>query len=364
MNTAEVVLVTGGLGPTTDDRTRGVVAHLLGAELLEDPGLLERLKDRFRARGFEALPQGSEAMAMVPTEATVLPNPVGTAPGLVMEAPNGGLCILVPGVPREMKGIFGHEVEPLLASRFRGRLGGVVHKVIHTFGVPESVLQEELNTLLPDDLGQVSLAYLPDSVGVRLRLSARPAPGAGPPEEELARVEALMDPVLSRYRYEADSGDLAEAVGVALRTRGETLAVAESCTAGLVSKRITDIPGSSDYFLGGVVAYENRVKVDVLGVREEAIHAKGVVSKEVAEAMASGVASTMGASVGVGITGIAGPGGGSEGKPVGTVCYAVVGSLGSEVRQERFLGDRQAIRERAAQAVLGLVLRVVEGRSV
>jgi nicotinamide-nucleotide amidase len=363
MRVADVVVVTGGLGPTPDDRTRPAVAHLLGADLLMDQGLLARLRERFRTRGYEVPPRGSEAMALIPRGARLLPNPVGTAPGLAMDALEGSLCVLLPGVPREMKGIFSEEVEPLLTSRYSDRLGGVVHRVIHTFGVPESVLMEELGEVLPDDLGPVSLAYLPDSVSVRLRLTARPAPGAQGPEEALARVESIMEPVLSRYRYEAKTGDLAEAVGAALRSRGEALAVAESCTGGLVSKRITDVPGSSDYFLGGVVAYENRVKVDVLGVREEFIQTRGVVSEVVAEAMATGVMREMGASVGVGVTGIAGPGGGSQEKPVGTVCYAVVGADRSEVRRETFLGDRRAIRERAAHAVLGLILQVVEGRS-
>lgn len=222
---------------------------------------------------------------------------------------------------------------------------------------------EELGEVLPDDLGSVSLAYLPDSVSVRLRLTAWPAPGSEGPAEAIEGVESLMEPVLSRYRYEAVTGDLAEAVGDALRRRGDTLAVAESCTGGLVSKRITDIPGSSAYFLGGVVAYENRVKIDTLGVPEESIQVHGVVSESVAEAMAVGVAKKMGSTVGVGVTGIAGPGGGSEEKPVGTVCYSVAGNGGSETCRETFLGDRRAIRERAAHAVLGLLLRVVEGRS-
>jgi nicotinamide-nucleotide amidase len=361
MSGSEVTLVTGGLGPTPDDRTRGSVAHLMGCELVTDPLLLERLRDRFLARGFSVLPKGSEAMAAVPEGSRVLPNPVGTAPGLALEEAEGSLCILLPGVPREMKGIFGKEVEPLLRSRFGDRLGGVVHRVIHTFGVPESVLMEELEALLPEDLGPVSLAYLPDPVSVRLRLTARPTVASPEPAEELRRVEALMEPVLSRYRYDAVSGDLAEAVGAALRRRGETLAVAESCTGGLISKRITDIPGSSEYFLGGVVAYDNEMKIRVLGVQDEIIRAKGVVSREVAEAMAVGAARHLGASVGVGITGIAGPGGGSDEKPVGTVCYSVVKGERTETRSETFLGDRSAIRQRAAHAALGLVLRTVQG---
>ena len=159
-----------------------------------------------------------------------------------------------------------------------------------------------------------------------------------------------------------ESGDLAEAIGAALLRAGDTLAVAESCTGGLISKRLTDCPGSSRYFLGGVVAYANQVKVGILGVEEELIRHDGVVGVAVAKAMAVGVARELQASVGIGVTGIAGPGGGSPERPVGTVCYAV--SLGGETvaRKELFLGNREAVRERAAEATLGLLLRLLEGR--
>ncbi len=170
------------------------------------------------------------------------------------------------------------------------------------------------------------------------------------------------EPVLSRHRYEAGSGDLAEAVGTALLRGGDTLAVAESCTGGLISKLMTDLPGSSRYFLGGVVAYSNEVKARILGVDEELFERDGVVSEAVAEAMAVGVAQRLGASVGVGVTGIAGPDGGSLEKPVGTVSYSV--SLGGKPESQRalFLGDREAVRAQAAHAALGLLLRLLDGR--
>jgi nicotinamide-nucleotide amidase len=368
LDLAEVVLVTGGLGPTPDDLTREAVAALLGVPLALDPDLLERLKARFRTRGYLDLPEGSQAMAQVPRGGTVLPNPRGAAPGLAMEDPKGNLCILLPGVPREMKGLFGQGVDPLLKGRFRSRLVPAVHRVIHTFGVPESVLAEEVQELLPDRLDAVTLAYLPDLLGVRLRLTARGQPGAGPvaaasqAETNLQEVEDLLEPVLSRYRYEADSGDLAEAVGTALIRHGETLAVAESCTGGLISKRMTDLPGSSRYFHGGVVAYANEVKTGFLGVDGGLIERDGVVSESVAKAMAVGVAQKLNTSVGIGVTGIAGPGGGSAEKPVGTVFLAV--SVGGETvaRREVLLGDREAVRGRAAHAALGLLLRILKER--
>ncbi|MFH1765743.1 MAG: CinA family nicotinamide mononucleotide deamidase-related protein [Gemmatimonadota bacterium] len=362
LEVAEVVLVTGGLGPTPDDLTREAVAGLLGFPLETDPDLLDGLKARFRARGYGELPEGSRAMADVPQGGIVLPNSHGAAPGLAMENREGKLCILLPGVPREMKGIVGDEVGPFLRKRYSTRLRPAVHRVVHTFGVPESVLASEIRGLLPSDLGGVSLAYLPDLLGVRLRLTVRESEGPADAEASLRRVEELLDPVLSRYRYEAKTGDLTEAVGAALLRTGHTLAIAESCTGGLVCKRVTDLPGSSRYFLGGVVAYADEVKAGVLGVGRELIRRNGVVSEAVAEAMAVGVARELEASVGVGVTGIAGPGGGSPGKPVGTVCYAI--SLCGKVqgRRELFLGNREAVRERAAHAVLGLLLRLLDGR--
>lgn len=362
LETAEVVLVTGGLGPTPDDLTREAVAELLGISLDLDPGLLEKLKTRFRARGYAELPEESQSMAEVPRGGTVLPNPHGAAPGLAMESPEGRLCILLPGVPKEMRGIFGQGVEPLLRKRLSTRLSPARHRMIHTFGVPESVLASEIREVLPADLGDVSLAYLPDLLGLRLRLTARGTGGEADAEASLQGMEDLLDPVLTKYRYEAKSGDLAEAVGTALLRTGDTLAVAESCTGGLISKRMTDLPGSSRYFLGGVVAYANEVKTGVLGVDEGLIRKDGVVGEAVAKALAEGVARKLEASVGMGVTGIAGPDGNTPGKPVGTVCYAV--SLGGETvaRREVFPGNREAVRERAGHAALALLLRLLEGR--
>jgi nicotinamide-nucleotide amidase len=261
-----------------------------------------------------------------------------------------------------MRGIVREEVETLLSRRYSSRLRPTVHRVVHTFGVPESILASEIRELLPLDLMGVSLAYLPDLLGVRLRLTARASAGAADAKESLRRVEELLDPVLSRYRFESDSGDLTEALGGALLRAGHTLAIAESCTGGLVSKRVTDLPGSSRYFLGGVVAYADEVKAGVLGVNREVIRRDGVVSEAVAESMAVGVARELKASVGIGVTGIAGPGGGSPEKPVGTVCYAISLCGKAQSRRERFLGDREAVRERAAHAVLGLLLRGLDGR--
>lgn len=356
LDVAELVVVTGGLGPTPDDLTRESVAREFGVSLEVDAGLMDALEARYRAMGRGPVPEAVRKMARVPLGGAALQNPRGTAPGLVFKAGEGGLCILLPGVPPEMRAIFREGVAPLLRDRSGHRLRPVMNRVIHTFGVPESVLMEEVEKVLPEDLGPVAMAYLPDPLSVRLRISAR---GEDPEESRahLERVEGILEPVLSRYRFESGTGDLAEAVGWALRKHGLTLAVAESCTGGLLAKRMTDIPGSSEYFLGGVVAYDNAVKEGILGLPRDLIDEVGAVSEEVAGRMAAAVAGKLGASVGAGITGIAGPGGGTPEKPVGTVWYAVHLDGRTLSRRDVFPGDRELIRERAAQATMGLLLR-------
>ena len=206
------------------------------------------------------------------------------------------------------------------------------------------------------------MAYLPDRLGVRVRLSARGEEGTDEAHARLQVAQAILDPVLSKYRYEAESGDLAEAVGHALVQSGNTLAVAESCTGGLLAKRLTDYPGSSRFLVGGVVAYANEVKAEILGIEEALIGKHGVVSEPVAKGMAAGVSRLLNTTLGMGVTGIAGPGGGSPEKPVGTVCYAVSFDGETMARRERFLGDREAVRDRAAHAALGFLLRLLRER--
>ncbi len=234
----------------------------------------------------------------------------------------------------------------------------VYHRVIHTTGVAESRLAELLEDALPDDLGPVSLAYLPDLRGVDLRLTAK-----GTSEDEAAealdRVEATVGPVVEKWRFEAESGDVVESLSAALRRTGRRLALAESCTGGLIAKRITDLAGASDVFLGGVVAYDNSVKAALLGVSPEDLEREGAVSEIVARQMALGVKARFGADAAVGITGVAGPGGGTEEKPVGTVWLAVVVDDEVQARRLSLVGDRSAIRERAAQEALSRLHRLI-----
>lgn len=358
LHTNDLVIVTGGLGPTEDDQTRETVAHILGRRLVRDDSVLDDVRARFEAAGRTELPESSLSQADVPEGAEVMRNSRGTAPGLLLHH-EGRRVVLLPGVPSEMKGL----VEDHLLPRLEREIGlrpDAAHRTVHTTGIPESALADALEPALaalpPALLDGVDLAWLPDREGVDLRFTFR---GLAANEVD-ARFGALVDalgPVLDPWRYESPRGDLADAVVGALRESGRTIAVAESCTGGWVMRRLTDHPGASDVVLGGVVAYANEVKVEQLGVPAGAIEAHGAVSEEVAHAMASGVAERFGASTSVSITGVAGPGGGSPEKPVGTVWIGTVLDGRAEAARHRFPGDRDSVRARAAQAALAALYR-------
>jgi nicotinamide-nucleotide amidase len=358
---ADLVFVTGGLGPTPDDMTRDVVAELLGLPLVEDHEVLDRIRARYRDAGMGEVPEANRRLAQVPKGARKLANPHGTAPGLAMETEGGAIVVLLPGVPRELRGIFLGDVDALITERFGRRLPPLHLHVVHTTGIPESRLAQRVAERLPEGTAPASLAFLPDVRGVDLRFTMR---GLSHEEAEghIRVLEDTLRDVLDPWRFSAASGDLAEAVAGALRVRGEVLAVAESCTGGLVMKRLTDFPGASDVLVGGVVAYANAVKVDVLGVDAGVLDREGAVSEAMARRMALGVARRLGAQTGIGVTGVAGPGGGTEAKPVGTVWYAAALNDRSVAMMERFPGDRESVRERAAQAALFLLLRLLDGR--
>jgi nicotinamide-nucleotide amidase len=274
---------------------------------------------------------------------------------------DGSVVVLLPGVPREFMGIVTGALVPYLKERFADRMAPVHMRTIRTTGLPESALAQRVGDVLPGGTGPVRLAFLPDERGVDLRMSCFGLPG----NEAVARLDALeavLAPVVAPWRFEAESGDLVEAVSAALLRTGRTVALAESCTGGLMAKRLTDAPGASQLFRGGVVAYENAVKEALLGVDGTDLERDGAVSEAVVRQMALGVARRMGAEVGVGVTGVAGPGGGTDEKPVGTVWYAVAVDGHVEARLERFSGDRSAVRERAAQAAFFLLLRLLEDR--
>lgn len=349
------VLTTGGLGPTRDDITKHVVSELLGMPLAFDEAIWAELLARWQRIG--RIPSDSNrTQAMVPRGATVLPNRWGTAPGLWIPSPRGTV-IMLPGVPHEMRNLLDHEVVPRLLDQG----GGVIRsRTVRTAGVPESVLGERLDPL-EAELAPLSLAYLPDVAGVDLRLTAWQLP-ASEADARLAAGVARLREVAGQWIYGEGDDDLAAVLLAAARAAGRRIAVAESCTGGLLGGRITAIPGSSDCFLGGVIAYHDAVKTELLGVEAELIARHGAISGEVAEAMVRGVAERTGADLALSITGIAGPAGGSEEKPVGTVWFGVWDCNKVTSVRVGFPGTRFEIRARAVQAGLGKLLELVVSR--
>ena len=353
------VLTTGGLGPTRDDVTKTVVAELLGRPLRLDDALLRGLEERFRRLGRWPMPDVNRSQAMIPEEATVLPNPRGTAPGLWIDGERG-LVVLLPGVPREMRGLLVEEVLPRLVAR-QTRTGGatavVLSRSVRTTGIPESALAERL-TGVEEEIAPLTLAYLPSEDGVDLRVTA----WALPREDAERRLEAAATLVRSRggdHCYGDDGADLAAVVLDAVRARRGRLAVAESCTGGLLGARLTAVPGASDVFVGGVVAYANGVKTDLLGVPSDIVEQHGAVSEETVRAMAAGAQRVFNAYCALAVTGIAGPSGGTPEKPVGTVWLAAAAGENVRALKRIFPGDREEIRRRGAQAALDLLRRLL-----
>lgn len=354
------VITTGGLGPTRDDITKQVVADLFHAPLELDNAYLEELRQRFERFGRGPMSEKNRSQAEIPRGATKLVNRWGTAPGLWLEG-EPGIVVMLPGVPREMRGLLADEVLPRIRKRVADQTGKQAlvtrSRVLRTTGISESSLADVLDGV-EEAIAPLTLAFLPTVAGVDLRLTAWEMEG-GASETRLGRAVDLLLPRLGSRYYASDDGDLAAVLLEALGGAGHRLAVAESCTGGLVGGRLTAVPGSSAVFIGGVVAYDDRVKEDILGVPKAILEAHGAVSEAVATAMADGVATRFGTAAAVAVTGIAGPGGGTEEKPVGTVCIA--GRVGDAQRVVRRVipGDREGIRQRSAQAALDLLRGLV-----
>ena len=349
------VITTGGLGPTRDDMSKHVVAELLGLSLQFDDAVWDAVLARYRRFG-RVPAESNRSQALVPAGAVALPNQWGTAPGLWIDSPRGTV-VMLPGVPLEMRMLTEHEVMPRLRERATGTV--IRSATLRTCGIPESTLAERIGEL-EDTLAPLTLAYLPGTGGVDLRLTAWNMTPADATHALHHGIEQLRARALE-WAYGEGEADLAEVVLQQLRTSGRQLAVAESCTGGLLGARLTNVPGGSDVFLGGSIAYANAVK-ESLGVSPELIAVHGAVSGEVAAAMAAGIAATTAAEVSVAITGVAGPAGGSEEKPVGTVWFGFSVDGVVEVQRSVFGGTRVEIRERAVQsALLGLWRRLPAG---
>ena len=353
------VITTGGLGPTSDDRTRPVIAELFGRELIPDEERWEALRARWRERGRGEIPLSNRSQVMIPRGATVLTNRHGTAPGLWLEDDRGRWCAMLPGVPREMRGMLADELLPRIRERLGNTSTVVRSRTLRTTGIAESSLAE-LIAPVASELQGLSLAYLPGPDGVDLRVTSRDS-GSDATDATLARALDALGTLVNRYAYADDQRDLAAVVLELCESRNLHIGVAESCTGGLLGARLTAIAGSSTVVAGGVIAYSNDVKMRLLDVSEDTLAQHGAVSEQVATEMASGIRARLGVEIGVGITGVAGPGGGTPEKPVGLVWIAA--DVNGQVRAigPRLIGDRAEIRYRATQAALDLVRRMVAG---
>jgi len=357
---SQVIVMTGGLGPTVDDCTREAVAYATGHRLGRRKDALEGMMARLAQWG--RTPNTAQLrQAMIPSGATVLKNPVGSAPGFCLTWKKA-LVISLPGVPREMEEMMRQEVLPLLhaASESSSRLPQtpIVRLVFHTFGLAEADVDAKLKGLIPKGV-PVDLGMLASPMGVLVSLTTKGNQSG--PERNRDLLQKLANDVRSRlsdWLFAEGRDTMEEAVGRELTKRGLMLAVAESCTGGLIGHRLTQVAGSSAYVDRGAVCYSDRSKTEMLGVPAELIAQRGAVSKEVAAAMARGIRERANVSVGLSVTGIAGPGGGTETKPVGLVYIGLDDGTGRPITQEfRFHGDRNVIKQRSSQAALDLLRR-------
>lgn len=348
---SKVVITTGGLGPTEDDITRKVTARALGRRLLLDENVLAEIRQRFQGFGV-AMPERNSRQAMVIEDAEVLPNPNGTAPGLFID--HGGTAIvLLPGPPREMRPMFENHVAERLSSR-AGSLK-VVRRMMRVAGLGESAVDEKIAPVYTQyENPQTTILFNQSEIEIHLTARGRTEQEA---EALLDRLSEQIEERLGNAVFSFAGETMEEVIGLRLSVGGYTLSVAESCTGGLLAQRITDVPGSSKYFIEGVVAYANEAKMKTLGVEPILLLEHGAVSGPVAEAMAEGIRQRSGTDFGLAITGIAGPDGGTEEKPVGLVYIALSDDTKTEHRKLKLPGDRQLIRWRASQAALDLLRR-------
>ena len=344
----DCVILTGGLGPTHDDITKQVLCRLFESNLVMDSEVKRQIDSIFQSRGLET-PQASYAQAEVPEKATILYNTQGTAPGMLFE--DGDKCVYsLPGVSLEAEHLLETYIVPHLESLGTTK---VEHRILKTTGIPESVLWEEIGSVSSFEK-HVKVASLPSLLGVRIRFTAT-GEDLKETTAKLDAAEKLLRQKINHHIFAVDDETIEGNIGKWLKESGKTLAVAESCTGGLIGHRLTNISGSSDYFLEGAVTYSNEAKQKRLGVDPALIEAHGAVSSEVATAMAEGIRQQSGSDFGLAVTGIAGPTGSSPEKPVGLTFIAVTGAQGTRCIKFRFHQDRVRNKERAAQAALNML---------
>lgn len=346
---ADIVITTGGLGPTQGDITKEVTASLLGKPMYLDEVSVQRIQQFFSKR-HTCMPENNLRQAMIPEGAKIIENTCGTAPGVIIEdEANGKVIINLPGPPHECSAMFETSIVPYLRERF-GFQGAIVSRVLRTYGLGESALEERIREYILSQ-SNPTLALLARNGEIHVRITARAA-------SEIQALQLIHDletqlrPLIGEYIFGTDEDTLEMSVGNLLLEKNLSVALAESCTGGLVTSRITDVPGSSRYLIGSVVCYSNTVKVEQVGVKEEILAAKGAVSHETAESMAQGIKKKLSAGIGIGITGIAGPDGATADKPVGLVYIAIDGPAGTRWHEHYFTGTRTEIKKRTALAAL------------
>jgi nicotinamide-nucleotide amidase len=354
MRRSEIIISTGGLGPTEDDITKKVFARVLKRRMVLNEAMLAKIQERFARRGVK-MPEINSRQALIPEQALALENNNGTAPGILMTE---GKCtvVLLPGPPREMKPMFDEAVMPKL----RERAGDVflVRRTLRIFGLTESGVDELAAPIYRNYKNPTTtILFGKGIIELHLTAQAKSEKEAGKLLDELS---GQLESVLGEHVFSLREETLEQVVGELLKFKGYTLATAESCTGGRLAGRVTDVPGSSEYFLEGVIAYSNDAKVSLLGVPGKLIQEYGAVSPEVAEAMAIGIRRRAHSTVGVGITGIAGPGGGTVAKPVGLVYIGLADEVQSSSRKFIFPGDRQFIRTLAVNAALDMIRRRIK----
>jgi nicotinamide-nucleotide amidase len=352
---ADIVITSGGLGTTRGDITKEVTAELLRRPMNLHEDSVAHIKCFFEHRNL-SMPQNNLRQAMMPEGAIVVKNYRGTAPGVILEH-EGKTIIHLPGPPMELEHMFENGILPYLADRF-GDQGQIVSKVLRTFGLGESALEERIRDFILAQ-NNPTLALLARSGEIHVRLTAK-GETAELAHQLISELEPKIRERIGEFVFGTDEQALEQVVGETLKEKQCTIALAESCTGGAIAARLTDIPGSSAYLKGSIICYSNEVKTSLVGVPSATIQEKGAVSPETARAMAEGIRQRLDATIGVGVTGIAGPEGGTADKPVGLVYIAVAGPKGTVVEEQRFAGQRSGIRTRSVNAALNLVRRYLK----
>ncbi len=355
MDRADAVIVTGGIGPTDDDITRKVIAKIVKRRLVLNEDAFKAIHARLSGRGREYV-SSNDRQALIPAGARLLQNPVGIAPGFFLDEENTFIAVL-PGVPKEMTAMFLEGLRPVLEERFGGKIF-IRRRILHTCGVSESAVNQAIQDIMKRGTPAVGLTVKETGVDIRIIASET---GAERAQSLVDSTEAVIRERLGDAVYSVDGQPMEEVVGALLKQRRLKLSVAESCTGGLIGARITNIAGSSEYFERAAVTYSNPAKTEMLGVPKALLERYGAVSSEVAAAMARGIRQAAKTDLGLSVTGIAGPDGGTEQKPVGLVYTALASAQGVKTNEHRFLGNREQVRMKASQMALDMVRRHLIG---